>query len=107
MAVRHICRRKRWTYANQHLSVDTAIHLLQIPIRYVALETLLFTIYTIEAECWTFGIVLWELFSFAQRLPYEEELPTFSVAELKSFLSSGRRLNVPVMAPRPMYELVY
>ncbi len=68
----------------------------------MALESLLFTIYTVESEIWTFGVVLWELFSFAQHPPYDEELPNFSIARLKSYLINGDRLKPPDAAPYPM-----
>ena len=68
----------------------------------MALESLLFTIYTIESEIWTFGVVLWELFTFAQSPPYEKELPEFSISKLKNYLIRGDRLKPPDTAPYPM-----
>ncbi len=76
---------------------------MQIPIRYTALESLLFKTYSIESELWTFGIVLWELFTFAQNPPYDIELPDLCAHSLTHFLQLGNRLALPDMAPRPMY----
>lgn len=75
---------------------------MQIPVRYTALESLHHKIYSIESELWTFGVVLWELFTFAQQMPYEMELPNFSITTLKNYLISGSRLKIPETAPYPM-----
>ncbi len=74
-----------------------------MPVRYLALESLLFAIYSVESERWTFGVVLWELFTFAQTAPYDRELPNFSIALLKNFLSDGHRLTAPDTAPKAMF----
>jgi hypothetical protein len=76
-----------------------------MPVLYCSLESLVFDVYSIESEIWTFGVVLWELFTFAQTMPYERELPNITVAQLRSYLSCGRRLNCAKLAPFPMYGL--
>jgi hypothetical protein len=73
-----------------------------MPFRYAALESLLHDYYTVESELWAFGIVLWELFTFAQRPPYAAELPDCSTAQLAEFLIDGGRLTPPDTAPISM-----
>jgi hypothetical protein len=71
--------------------------------RYAALESLQLAIYTVASECWTFGIILWELFMLAQSAPYDKELtPSFNIEQLKTFLVDGNRLAPPDTAPYPM-----
>jgi hypothetical protein len=72
-----------------------------MPIRYSALESLSSNIYTIESEVWTFGVVLWEVFTFAQEIPYDKELPNCSIALLVNFLKD-HRLHKPEMMPFSM-----
>ncbi len=81
----------------------TYCNLQQLPIGYMALESLTSNKNTIESEIWTFGIVLWELFTFGMKMPYEEEIPDFTFGQLVSFLISGGRLNLPEIAPTAMY----
>ena len=40
-----------------------------IPVRWMALETLKFDICTLSSHCWSFGVLLWEMFTFGER-PY-------------------------------------
>ena len=40
-----------------------------IPIRWMPLESILHNKYTIESDVWAFGVLLWEIFSFALQ-PY-------------------------------------
>ncbi|KAA0201966.1 hypothetical protein HAZT_HAZT006334 [Hyalella azteca] len=40
-----------------------------IPIRWMPLESILYSRYTVESDVWAFGVVLWEIFSFALQ-PY-------------------------------------
>lgn len=40
-----------------------------IPIRWMPLESILQNKYTIESDVWAFGVLLWEIFSYALQ-PY-------------------------------------
>jgi hypothetical protein len=73
----------------------------------MALESLQSPVCTIESEIWTFGVLLWELFTFAQNLPYEKEIPNFTFQALVSYLTGGGRLTPPDTAPHSMYILLY
>jgi len=72
----------------------------------MALESLTSNKNTIESEIWTFGIVLWELFTFGMKMPYEEQIPDFTFGQLVNFLTNGGRLNLPEIAPTAMYESI-
>jgi hypothetical protein len=81
----------------------TYFNLQQLPIGYMAVESLTLNENTIESEIWTFGIVLWELFTFGMKMPYEEQIPDFTFGQLVNFLTNGGRLNLPEIAPTAMY----
>lgn len=75
-----------------------------LPIRYTAPEALALLKFTTSSECWSFGVVMWELFTFAVHQPYFHEIEnTGSSANLwprlESFLKAGGRLAVPDNVP--------
>jgi serine/threonine protein kinase len=38
------------------------------PIKWIALETLKFGKYSAQSDCWSFGVLLWEMFEFGNFL---------------------------------------
>ena len=77
-----------------------------MPIRYMALEAITTNRFTVESEIWTFGVVLWEMFTFAQIMPYEKEIPDLTVGQLISYLNAGCRLVPPEIMPPTMCVFV-
>uniref|UniRef100_A0A914WL29 Protein kinase domain-containing protein n=1 Tax=Plectus sambesii TaxID=2011161 RepID=A0A914WL29_9BILA len=77
-----------------------------IPILYIAPESLKSRRFAITSELWSFGVVVWELFTFAEKKPYSEldhyenNEPFYEI--LVQHLSSGRRLSIPNNVPRQM-----
>uniref|UniRef100_A0A914X5E3 Protein kinase domain-containing protein n=1 Tax=Plectus sambesii TaxID=2011161 RepID=A0A914X5E3_9BILA len=64
-----------------------------------------------EEKCWSFGVVIWELFTFAKQLPYETELENFgksinSWQSLVVYLSKGHRLTLPSIVPSDIRTIV-
>uniref|UniRef100_A0A914WDP8 Protein kinase domain-containing protein n=1 Tax=Plectus sambesii TaxID=2011161 RepID=A0A914WDP8_9BILA len=81
---------------------DTAI-----PILYTAPESLKYGRFAITSEYWSFGVVVWELFTFAEEKPYSVELKQFEGNEkfcefLVEYLSSGQRLSISNNVPEQM-----
>lgn len=78
-----------------------------LPIRYIAPESLNSGRFTIYSELWSFGIVVWELFTFAEKQPYSVEFDNYE-AKLKfrdflvEHLLSGHRLAIPNNMPTMM-----
>uniref|UniRef100_A0A914WQX1 Protein kinase domain-containing protein n=1 Tax=Plectus sambesii TaxID=2011161 RepID=A0A914WQX1_9BILA len=77
-----------------------------IPILYIAPESLKSGRFAITSEYWSFGVVVWELFTFAEKKPYSE-LDHYENNEqfyefLVQHLSSGKRLSIPDNVPRQM-----
>ena len=78
-----------------------------LPIRYIAPESLTSGRFAITSEYWSFGVVVWELFTFAEQQPYSMEFGNnennvLFYDFLREHLSSGRRLSVPNYVPQQM-----
>ena len=65
----------------------------------MALESILDRIFSIKSDVWSFGVLMWELFTLGET-PYPTQPldPTF-VTHLKE----GHRLGRPMNAPSEMY----
>jgi len=74
-----------------------------IPIKWSALEIILYDSYKYTSKCdaWSFGITLWELFSYGVT-PY----PGMSNQEAVNFLRKGERLECPNNCPSSIYTLM-
>lgn len=72
-----------------------------IPIRWMPLESILYNKYAIETDVWAFGIVLWEIFSFALQ-PYYG----MSHEEVVKYIKHGNVLQCPDNTPQSVYELM-
>ena len=72
-----------------------------IPIRWMPLESILYNKFTIESDVWAFGVVLWEIFSFALQ-PYYG----MTHEEVVDFIKNGNVLSCPQAAPSPIYQLM-
>ena len=75
----------------------------QIPIRWSAPEVLSHGIYGTKSDSWSFGIVLWELFSFGA-IPYGSSMSNQQVEEE---VLKGTRLSKPSKeCPESIYQLM-
>ncbi|XP_033636473.1 muscle, skeletal receptor tyrosine protein kinase-like [Asterias rubens] len=72
-----------------------------IPIRWTAPEALWHYKFTTHSDVWSFGVLLWEIYSFAKQ-PYESM--THEEVFLKTY--QGQRLECPENTPRCVYELI-
>lgn len=72
-----------------------------LPIRSMAPEAIEFQEFTSKSDVWSFGVLLWELFTRGA-LPY----PAVSNSEVRSVLNSGQRLEQPKFCPNPLYQLM-
>lgn len=72
-----------------------------IPIRWMPLESILYNKYTIESDIWAYGVVLWEIFSFAIQ-------PYFGMTheEVVKFIKEGNMLSCPENTPMVIYTLM-
>ncbi len=71
-----------------------------IPILYTAPESLATRNFTISSDSWSFGVIIWELFTFAKQPPYLPELENkLNINLLAIYLESGNRLTIPNIVP--------
>ena len=57
--------------------------------------------YTSQSDVWSFGVVLWELFTLGYK-PY----PGLTNVQILDFLETGRRMNSPLDCPRQIYSVM-
>ncbi|OCT80310.1 proto-oncogene tyrosine-protein kinase ROS-like [Xenopus laevis] len=72
-----------------------------LPVRWMAPESLIDGIFTCRSDVWSFGIVLWEVFTMGQQ-PY----PGFSNSEVLHHVRSGQRMDSPVNCPDDVWDLI-
>ena len=61
-----------------------------IPWKWMALEYLIYDVLTLKSDVWSFGVVVWEIFSFG-KAPYGHK----DFDEVLEMLESGHRLLCP------------
>ncbi|XP_070196549.1 tyrosine-protein kinase transmembrane receptor Ror2-like [Littorina saxatilis] len=72
-----------------------------IPIRWMPLESILYNKFSTQSDVWSFGVVLWEIFSFALQ-PYYG----LTHDEVVRYIKEGKVLAQPDRTPQQMYELM-
>ncbi|XP_046978932.1 vascular endothelial growth factor receptor 1 isoform X3 [Vanessa cardui] len=72
-----------------------------LPVKWLAIECMTDRIFSTQSDVWSFGIVLWELFSLA-KTPY----PNVSPTSLVQWLSDGHRLDKPQYADSKLYDVM-
>ncbi|XP_055931823.1 tyrosine-protein kinase transmembrane receptor Ror2-like isoform X1 [Argiope bruennichi] len=72
-----------------------------IPIRWMPLESILYNKFTVESDVWAYGVVLWEIFSFALQ-PYYG----LTHEEVVKYIKEGNVLQCPDNTPIPVYQLM-
>ncbi|KAJ7379920.1 hypothetical protein OS493_012680 [Desmophyllum pertusum] len=75
----------------------------KVPIKWYALESLLKQRFTTKSDVWSFGVTMWEIFSYGQHKPYSE----IESQELPRFLEDGKRLSCPQQCPPKVYDVMY
>jgi len=72
-----------------------------LPIRWMPPEAIVFSKFTTQSDMWSFGIVLWELFSSGAQ-PYY----TLSNEEVVEYVTNEKVLRCPVDCPSELYDLM-
>jgi len=71
----------------------------RIPIRWCAIEAVIFRKFSLASDVWSYGILLWEIFTYAE-MPYQAWTNQKVVEELQK----GFRLAKPDNCPDAVYE---
>ena len=72
-----------------------------IPIKWMAIETITDRIYSTQSDVWSFGIVMWEIFSLG-KVPY----PDMSNTQVFNVVSEGYRMKKPFNASEEIGALM-
>ncbi|XP_025110820.1 muscle, skeletal receptor tyrosine protein kinase-like isoform X1 [Pomacea canaliculata] len=72
-----------------------------IPIRWMPLEAILYNKFSTQSDVWSFGVVLWEIFSFALQ-PYYG----LTHDEVVRYIKEGKVLSQPDRTPNAVYEIM-
>uniref|UniRef100_A0A8C8DL43 receptor protein-tyrosine kinase n=1 Tax=Oryzias sinensis TaxID=183150 RepID=A0A8C8DL43_9TELE len=74
----------------------------RLPVKWMSPESIFECVYTFESDVWSYGILLWEIFSLGNS-PY----PGMPVdAKFYKQIKEGYRMGAPEFAPREMYEVM-
>ncbi|XP_070547364.1 tyrosine-protein kinase receptor Tie-1-like [Ptychodera flava] len=94
-----VCKIAEFGFSSKAMDVNTYEKLTKgrIPIRWMALESILQCVYTTKTDVWSYGIVLWEIFSFGNK-PY----PDMPIKDVIRELRHGYRLPAPKHADEMM-----
>ncbi|XP_016015979.1 tyrosine-protein kinase SYK isoform X2 [Rousettus aegyptiacus] len=71
------------------------------PVKWYAPECINYYKFSSRSDVWSFGVLMWEAFSYGQK-PYRG----MKGSEVSAMLEKGERMGCPVGCPREMYELM-
>ncbi|XP_022901192.2 tyrosine-protein kinase CSK-like [Onthophagus taurus] len=81
----------------KYLSVESA----KLPIKWTAPEALKQNKFSNKSDMWSFGILLWEIYSFG-RVPY----PRIPLADVVKHVEKGYKMEAPEGCPSEIYEIM-
>ncbi|KAM8939505.1 mast/stem cell growth factor receptor Kit [Pelodytes ibericus] len=74
----------------------------RLPVKWMAPESIFHCVYTFESDVWSYGILLWEIFSLGSS-PYPR-IPVDS--KFYKMIKDGYRMLSPECAPSELYEIM-
>ncbi|XP_061875964.1 high affinity nerve growth factor receptor [Colius striatus] len=72
-----------------------------LPIRWMPPESILYRKFTTESDIWSFGVVLWEIFTYGKQPWYQ-----LSNTEAIECITQGRELERPRTCPAEVYSIM-
>ena len=76
-------------------------HFFQLPIKWTAPEALKTQKFSSKSDMWSFGVLLWEIYSFG-RVPY----PRIPLADVVKHVEKGYRMEAPEGCPKSIYDVM-
>ncbi|XP_044151217.1 epidermal growth factor receptor [Bufo gargarizans] len=73
----------------------------KVPIKWMALESILHRIYTHQSDVWSYGVTVWELMTFGSK-PYDG----IPASEISTILEKGERLPQPPICTIDVYMIM-
>lgn len=73
----------------------------KVPIKWMALESILHRIYTHQSDVWSYGVTVWELMTFGLK-PYD----SIPASEISNVLEKGERLPQPPICTIDVYMIM-
>ena len=72
-----------------------------LPVRWMSPEAVVYGKFSTAGDVWSFGVVMWEIFSFAMQ-------PYYGVSneEVTKLIRTGKHLERPIDCPRDTYEIM-
>ncbi|XP_017767819.1 PREDICTED: tyrosine-protein kinase CSK isoform X2 [Nicrophorus vespilloides] len=80
---------------------NTALESAKLPIKWTAPEALKQNKFSNKSDMWSFGILLWEIYSFG-RVPY----PRIPLADVVKHVEKGYKMEAPEGCPPEVYEIM-
>jgi len=77
----------------------------RVPVKWTAPEALESQLFSYKSDIWSFGVVLWEIFSYGHS-PYPDFKISASWEPFIHYLKEGNRLPCPDGCPDPLYDLM-
>ncbi|EPY77597.1 hypothetical protein CB1_001232023 [Camelus ferus] len=85
---------------SQHL-LNWCVQIAKVPIKWMALESILHRIYTHQSDVWSYGVTVWELMTFGSK-PYDG----IPASEISTVLEKGERLPQPPICTIDVYMIM-
>ncbi|XP_073335314.1 macrophage colony-stimulating factor 1 receptor 2 [Pagrus major] len=74
----------------------------RLPVKWMAPESIFQCVYTIQSDVWSYGVLLWEIFSLGKS-PYPNVVVD---THFYKMIKDGGHMNQPDFAPAEMYQLM-
>ena len=73
----------------------------KLPIKWTAPEALRRNLFGSKSDMWSFGVLLWEIYSFG-RVPY----PRIPLADVVKHVEKGYQMEAPEGCPKRIYQVM-
>ena len=88
-------------HSKDYCIVSSCSKIMPVPLRWLAPESLEHGKFSIYSDAWSFGVLLWEIFSFGEH-PYSD----CSNAQVVKNVVHRKLLEVPERVPQAVHDLI-